>query len=74
MREALPRVLVLADNVLVHALIDPELDVKGLRGRALKMFDRPAVVTYHPLAARRRPALFPKLVEDLRYAGALLPI
>lgn len=65
-RDAAPRALLLAGNVVVHALIDPDEDVKALRGRALQVFDRPAVVTYHPLAARRRPALFPKLVEDLR--------
>lgn len=32
----------------------------------------PAVVGYHPLAARRRPVLYPLLVEDLTVARRLL--
>jgi hypothetical protein len=44
--------------------------VKGLRGMGQQWADRPLILGYHPLAARRRPALFPRLVEDLRRAAA----
>ncbi len=71
-KDAEPRALVLAGNVVVHSLIDPEKDVKGLRGQTMRVFGVPTVVTYHPLAARRRPNLFPKLVEDLQLVRSLL--
>lgn len=32
----------------------------------------PCVITYHPLAARRRPPLYPRLVEDFTRAACLL--
>lgn len=67
-----PRALVCAGDTVVHAVLAPGADVKGLRGRVLCVEGRPAVVTYHPLAARRRPALYPLLVADLVAARRLL--
>ena len=65
-RDANPSVLVLAGNAVVRALVDPEAEVKALRGHVLQVFTYPAVVTYHPLAAHRRPNLAPLLVDDLK--------
>ena len=63
-RDANPAALVLAGNVVARALLEPGAEVKSLRGRLLQVFSHPAVVTYHPLAADRRPNLFPFLVKD----------
>jgi DNA polymerase len=64
-----PRVVVgLGDVVAPTLLDDPSAHVRELRGRAHSIDGRPFVVSYHPLAARRRPNLYPLLVEDLRRA------
>lgn len=71
-REGGARVLVLMGNVALQAALgDPTLEVKALRGRVLTHAGRPAVCSYHPLAARRRPNLLPYLVEDLRLAAQI---
>ena len=67
-----PRVLVLMGDAVVGAVLGEEARVKDLRGRVLQAWDRTAVVTYHPLAARRRPALLPLLCEDLGAAARVL--
>lgn len=68
-----PRVVVgLGDVVAATLLDDPSAHVRELRGRERSLGGRPLVVSYHPLAARRRPNLYPLVVEDLRRAqGAL---
>jgi DNA polymerase len=64
-----PRVVVgLGDVVAPTLLDDPSAHVRDLRGREHWIEGRPFVVSYHPLAARRRPNLYPLLVEDLRRA------
>jgi DNA polymerase len=66
------RVIVLMGNVALQAVLgDPALEVKALRGQVLTHANRPAVCSYHPLAARRRPNLLPYLVEDLRLAAQI---
>lgn len=55
-------------NVVVHALIGPREEVKTLRGKAMCIDGRPSAVTYHPLAARHRPQLYPRLAADFRFA------
>lgn len=71
------RVVIVLGNVALQAFLgDPEADVKSLRGNVITHEGRQVVCGYHPLAARRRPNLFPLLVEDLRLAAAtagLLP-
>lgn len=70
--EGRPRVLVALGNSVLRALTgDPAAEVREARGRILRWRDFPAVVGYHPLAARRRPALYPSLVADLRRAAGL---
>lgn len=64
-----PRVIVgLGDVVAATLLDDPSAHVRELRGRQHSLAGRPFVVSYHPLAARRRPNLYPLVVEDLRRA------
>ncbi len=68
-REIAPRVIVGMGDVVAQTLLrDPDAHVRELRGHTLKFAGRPLVVSYHPLAARRRPNLFPRLVEDLKTA------
>lgn len=67
-----PRGLVCMGNTVVRAFIHPETDVKALLGRVIEEGGAPAIVTYHPLAARRRPHLFPLLIEDLELARTRL--
>ncbi len=68
-----PRVVVAMGDVVAASLFDdPGAHVRELRGRERWMGGRPCVVSYHPLAAWRRPNLYPLVVEDLRRArGAL---
>lgn len=63
-----PRVLVFTGGTVVNALIDGELEIKHARGRQFQYEGVPVVAAYHPLAARRRPQLFPSLVSDLSLA------
>lgn len=67
-----PRVLVLMGDAVVGAVLGEGARVKDLRGRVLEAWDRAAVVTYHPLTARRRPGLLPLLHADLRLVATLL--
>lgn len=62
-------VVVCMGNTVVHALFGLEQDVKGMRGQPVVYRGIPAIITYHPLAARRRPALYPILVKDLSEAA-----
>jgi uracil-DNA glycosylase len=65
-----PKVVVALGNVALQAYLgDPEAEVKALRGRVLEHRGVPLVCGYHPLAVRRRPNLYPLLVEDLRLAA-----
>jgi uracil-DNA glycosylase len=67
------RVVFCLGNVALQALLgDPEAEVKQLRGRMLEHGGRPLVVSYHPLAARRRPNLFGLLVADFGLVGQIL--
>ena len=64
MRDANPAALVLAGNVVAHALLEPGAEVKSLRGRLLQVFSHPAVVTYPPYWPRiAAPTSFPSSSE-----------
>lgn len=61
-----PKVIAALGNNVLRALIrDPKAEVRENRGRILSWSGYPLVVSYHPLAARRQPGLFPLLVSDL---------
>lgn len=60
-----PRILFCMGNVAVQAFLgDSEAEVKQLRGRVHRVRDQPVGVTYHPLAVRRRPNLYPLFLQD----------
>lgn len=68
-----PKALVLFGDVVTQALTgNDKTSVKALRGTTMSVENTPTVVTYHPLAARRRPNLYPLLVEDLASSRSLL--
>lgn len=52
-------------NVVAAGLLGPDAHVKDLRGQVIPWEDRPLTLSYHPLAAHRRPHLFPLLSADL---------
>jgi len=67
--EVNPRILFCLGNVAVQAFFDDETkEVKSLRGEWLDSItnpiDRAVRVSYHPLAVRRRPNLYPMFLED----------
>lgn len=72
--ERRPAVLVLLGDVVTKAVTGrADAAVRTLRGSPLAVHRVPTVVSYHPLAARRRPNLYPALVQDLVRARRLLP-
>lgn len=62
-----PRLLICMGDVVTGTLFSGT--VKELRGRRWEYANLPAVVTYHPLAARRRPNLLPLIASDLARAA-----
>ncbi len=68
-----PALVVCFGNVAVQSFFrNPELEVKSLRGSWQQVNGYPTAVTYHPLAARRRPNLYPLLLEDMRLVASRL--
>lgn len=67
-----PQVLILLGDVVTKTVLgDPDVSVRLLRSSVVSVQGIPTVVSYHPLAARRRPNLYPLLVEDLARAQSL---
>lgn len=68
-----PTLIVCLGNVAVQSFFqNPELDVKSLRGQWHEVNGYRTTVAYHPLAARRRPNLYPLLLEDLKFVAKTL--
>ncbi|GIO26559.1 uracil-DNA glycosylase [Ornithinibacillus bavariensis] len=66
-----PKLIVCLGNVAVQAFFrNSELDVKGLRGKSHLVGEHTVTAAYHPLAARRRPNLYPLLREDMQFVAA----
>jgi len=64
-----PRLCLIAlGDTVCKAIYGLEASAKSLRGTWLEWDRVPLRASYHPLAARRRPNLFPLLVEDLSAA------
>lgn len=60
-----PKFIVCLGDVVVQAMFDDkDLHVKNLRGSWHVVLGYPCVVSYHPLAVRRRPNLMPQFMED----------
>ncbi len=64
-KAARPQFIVcLGDTVVQCMFADDEAHVKELRGKWHFLMGRPAIVSYHPLAVRRRPNLMKQFMED----------
>ena len=73
LEEYSPELIVCLGNVAVQAFFrNPELEVKGLRGSWHEVNGCKVTVAYHPLAARRRPNLYPLLLEDMQFVAEQL--
>ncbi|OIK15579.1 uracil-DNA glycosylase [Bacillus sp. MUM 116] len=60
-----PDFIVCLGNVAVQSFFqNPEVDVKGLRGKMHQVRGFQTAVGYHPLAVRRRPNLWSMFIED----------
>ncbi|HET7628640.1 MAG TPA: uracil-DNA glycosylase [Bacillales bacterium] len=57
----------LGDAAVQSVFDDPTLNVKSLRSTVHEIFSLPAVVSYHPLAVRRRPNLRTLFMKDWSY-------
>ena len=57
-------IVCLGDTVVKTLFDDDEAQVKNLRGKWHSVLGFPAIVSYHPLAVRRRPNLRPHFLED----------
>jgi uracil-DNA glycosylase len=65
LQEKQPELIVCLGNIAVQSFFQTqEIDVKGLRGRAHDVNGYKTAVSYHPLAIRRRPNLWPLFLED----------
>lgn len=61
-----PKFLVCLGDTVVQAMFnDSEAHVKNLRGSWHMLMGYPAIVSYHPLAVRRRPNLMNHFMQDL---------
>ncbi|WP_449538222.1 uracil-DNA glycosylase [Ferdinandcohnia sp. Marseille-Q9671] len=68
-----PKLIICLGNVAVQSFFqNQELDVKGLRGKWHLVNGYQATVGYHPLAVRRRPNLYPLLLEDMELVASEL--
>ena len=54
----------LGDVVVQSMLNDSDAHVRDLRGKWHQLLERPAIVSYHPLAVRRRPNLLNNFLDD----------
>ncbi len=64
--KAKPKLLICLGDVVVQCILgDKDAHVKNLRGKIHELMGYPAIVSYHPLAVRRRPNLFNIFVKDL---------
>lgn len=63
--QKLPRFIFCLGNTAVQSFLgNPEAEVKELRGKWLEADGRHLLVSYHPLAVRRRPNLYPRFAAD----------
>ncbi|MEH7224090.1 uracil-DNA glycosylase [Bacillus sp. JJ1566] len=73
LEEHKPKLIICLGNVAVQSFFgNPELEVKGLRGNFYQINGYQTTVAYHPLAARRRPNLYPLLLEDMQLVASEL--
>jgi uracil-DNA glycosylase len=60
-----PHYIVCLGDVVVQTMFDnKDAHIKNLRGRWHTLLEYPCIVSYHPLAIRRRPNLMHQFMED----------
>lgn len=60
-----PKLIVCLGDVVTQTMFnDKDVCVKNLRGSWREILGYPCMVSYHPLAVRRRPNLLPRFMED----------
>ena len=68
-----PKFLVCLGDVVVQTMFDnKDAHVKSLRGAWHTVLGYPCMVSYHPLAVRRRPNLMPQFLEDWKQLACAL--
>lgn len=71
--EQRPLLVFCLGNAVVQTYFEnPEAQVKQLRGRVHSLQGLPTIVSYHPLAVRRRPNLYPIFLRDWELARSLI--
>ncbi len=72
LEEVNPELLLILGNVAVQSFSDETAEVKTLRGSIQQFGKYKAVVSYHPLAVRRRPNLKKAFLSDLMLASTVI--
>ena len=73
LENASPQIIICLGDVVCQSFFEnPEMSVKQLRGRMHKVKNYDVVCSYHPLAVRRRPALYQYFLQDWRLAASRL--
>ena len=71
--EVNPRLLLILGNTAIQSFLnDTDAEVKNLRGTIHQFGKYQAVVSYHPLAVRRRPNLKKNFMTDLDLASSFI--
>lgn len=71
--EQKPEYIICLGNVAVQTFFkNKNLDVKTLRGDWYQINGYSVTCSYHPLAARRRPNLYPLLLDDFKFVAQRL--
>lgn len=64
---AKPKFLVCLGDVVVQCMFDDkDVNVKGIRGDWQRLMGYPTIISYHPLAVRRRPNLLNYFLKDFQ--------
>lgn len=70
-----PDIVLCLGNVACQSFLeDPAAEVKQLRGKVHLIRHYPVVVSYHPLAVRRRPVLYKYFLQDWRLVVSQLQL
>lgn len=68
-----PRIIIILGNVAAQCFFDqPEIEVKTIRGHIHNIKGYKTAASYHPLAVRRRPALYKFFLQDWQLVAANL--
>jgi len=68
-----PKIIVTLGNVATQSFLgEPTAEVKNLRGTIYKHKQYSMVVSYHPLAVRRRPVLNKYFLDDWKLVASIL--